>query len=52
MVRIKWHLHTKQVENRVDLYHDNNREDEIHLKVNKHNKQLWLELKETYFLNK
>ena len=28
MVRIKWHLHTKQLENRVDLYHDSDRDEE------------------------
>ena len=25
MVTIKWHLHTKQVENKVNLYHDSER---------------------------
>ena len=27
MVRIKWHLHPKQVE-KVDLYHDSDRDEE------------------------
>ena len=31
MVRIKWHLHTKQVENKVDLYCDSNRDVESHI---------------------
>ena len=32
MVRIKWYLHTKQVENRVDLYHDNDKDEESNIK--------------------
>ena len=28
MVKIKWHLHAKQVENRVDLYHDSDTDEE------------------------
>ena len=28
MVTIKWHLQSKQVENRVDLYHDSDRDEE------------------------
>ena len=52
MVTIKWHLHAKQVENKVDLYHDSDRDVEVILKVNKYQKQLWLELNDTYFLNK
>ena len=31
MVTIKWHLHTKQVENKVNLYHDNDRNEESHI---------------------
>ena len=31
MVRIKWHLHTKNVENRVDLYHNSYRDEERHM---------------------
>ena len=31
MVTIKWHLQTKQVENRVDLYHDSDRDKESHI---------------------
>ena len=27
MVKIKWHLHAKQVENRIDLYHDSDRDE-------------------------
>ena len=30
MVRIKWHLQTKQVENRVDLCHDSDRDEVGH----------------------
>ena len=30
MVRIKWHLPTKKVENRVDLYHDSDGVEESH----------------------
>ena len=33
MVRIKWHLHAKQVENKVDLYHDSNRDEGSHIKI-------------------
>ena len=32
MVRIKWHLHPKQVENRVDLYHDSDKDERVILK--------------------
>ena len=31
MAKIKLHLQTKQVENRVDLYHDSDRDDESHI---------------------
>ena len=31
MVRIKWHLHTKQVENKVDSYRDSDRDEENHI---------------------
>ena len=31
MVRIKWHLLPKQVENSVDLYHDSDRDVESHI---------------------
>ena len=31
MVTIKWHLHPKQVENRVDLCHDSDRDEESHI---------------------
>ena len=33
MVRIKWHLHTKQLENTVDLYHDSDRDEESYWKL-------------------
>ena len=36
MVTIKWHLQTKQVENRVDLYHDSDRNEKSHIE----NKQI------------
>ena len=32
MVTIKWHLQAKQVENRVDLYHDSDRHEESYWK--------------------
>ena len=32
MVKIKWHLHPKQLENRVDLYCDGDRDEGIHIK--------------------
>ena len=32
MVRIKWYLQAKQVENRVDLYYDSERDEESHIK--------------------
>ena len=28
MAKIKWHLHAKQVENKVDLYHDSEKYEE------------------------
>ena len=31
MIRIKWHLRAKKVEDRVDLYHDSNRDDWSHI---------------------
>ena len=31
MVKIKWHLHAKQVENRVDLYHDSDRNEDSYI---------------------
>ena len=31
MVTIKWHLHTKQVENKVDSYRDSYRNEESHI---------------------
>ena len=31
MVRIKWHLQSKQIENRVDLSHDSYRDEESHI---------------------
>ena len=31
MIRIKRHLHSKQVENRVDLCHDSDRDEESHI---------------------
>ena len=31
MVTIKWHLQAKQVENRVDLYHENDRYKDSHI---------------------
>ena len=43
MTKIKWHLHTKIVENRVNLYCDSVKDERVILKVNKHHKQLWLE---------
>ena len=36
MVRIKWHLLPKQVENEVDLYHDSDKDEKDHIK----NKQI------------
>ena len=54
MIRIKWYLRTKQVENRVDLYHNSGVANmkRVALKVNKYHKQLWLKLDDTYILNK
>ena len=31
MVRIKWHLQAKQVQNRIDFHHDSNRDEESHI---------------------
>ena len=36
MAKIKWHLLPKQVENRVDLYHDSDRNEKSHIE----NKQI------------
>ena len=34
MVKIKWHLHPKQAENRVDSYHDSDRDEKnIHQNI-------------------
>ena len=38
MVSTKWHLRSKQVEKRVDLHHDSDRDEKGHVK----SKQLWL----------
>ena len=35
MVTIKWHLHTKQVENKVNLYYDSDRDEESHIESKK-----------------
>ena len=37
---------------KVDLYHGNDRYEESHIEINKHHKQLWLQLNDTYTLNK
>ena len=29
---LKWHLHTKHIENKVDLYHDSDRDEERKIK--------------------
>ena len=53
MVTIKWHLQAKQGENRIDLYHNSDRDEESHIESNqKYHKQLWLQLNDTYTLNK
>ena len=31
MVKIKWHLQTKEVENKENLYHDSDRDEESHI---------------------
>ena len=31
MVRINWHLHTKQVENKLDSYRDSYRDEKSHI---------------------
>ena len=31
MVTIKWHLQAKQVEKKVDLYHDSDKDEENHI---------------------
>ena len=31
MVKIKWHLLPKQVENEVDLHHDSDRDEQGHI---------------------
>ena len=52
MAKIKWHLQTKNVENRVDLYHNSDRDEKCHIGNKKYHKQLWLKLNDTYTLNK
>ena len=50
LVGIKWHLLSKQFES---LDYDSDRDDKrVILRVNKYHKQLWLELNDTYSLNK
>ena len=31
MAKIKWHLQAKQVEQKVDLYHDSDKDEESHI---------------------
>ena len=38
MVRIKWYLLPKQVENKKDLYYYSDRDEESHIDVNKYHK--------------
>ena len=52
MFRNKRHLLPKQVENRVDLYHDNDRDKESYIESKKYHKELCLEINDTYPLNK
>ena len=35
MVRIKWHLQSKQIENRVDLYQNSDRDEASHIEIKK-----------------
>ena len=53
MIRIKWYLQTKQAENRVNLHHNSDRDEESHIESKKYYKQLLrLELNDIYNLNK
>ena len=51
MVIIKWHLHPKQVENRVDIYHDSDKDKKSHIE-SKYHKQLRVDFNYTYKLNR
>ena len=33
MIRIKWHLQSKQVENKVDLNHDGDKDEKSHIEI-------------------
>ena len=48
--KIKWHLLPKQVENRVDLYHDSDRDEESHIESKQILLTIMLELNDTYIL--
>ena len=52
MVRIKRHLLPKQVENRVDLHHDSDRDEECYIESKQYHKYVQSELNDTYSLNK
>ena len=52
MVRIKWHLHTKQVENRVDLYHDSDIDEKSHIESKQISWTIMVRINDTYILNK
>ena len=38
MVKIKWHLLSKQVESRVDLHHNSDRDEESHIEIKHYHK--------------
>ena len=40
MVSIKWYLLAKQGKNRVNLYHDSDRDEECYIESNKYYKHL------------
>ena len=52
MVTIKWHLQAKQVENRVDLYHDIDRDEENHIESKQISYTIMVTINDTYNLNK
>ena len=52
MVRIKWHIPSKQVENRINLFRDSDRDEGSHIESKKTSKLLWSETDDTYVLNK
>ena len=52
MVRIKWHLLAKHVENRVDLHHDSYRNEKGHIESKQISWTIMVWINDAYRLNK